>query len=145
MLMIEVSIIANLSMIGVTMLNRTIQQVTNTEIKPFIPALNILLSRLDGLLDTNHPDLAFIDKLNSLKDAHLLSHVLTMSFLQVELTNESNELWDIRLESYQTFQARSKQLSTRVVGFESEQLQPFYMWFISLCSWESDFISTNSH
>lgn len=125
--------------------HKVILQVTNSEIKPFIPALNILLSRLDGLLNLDHPDFAFLDRLNSLQDAHLLSHVLTMGFLQVELTNESNELWDIRLESYQVFETRSKLLSSKSVGFDSEKLQLFYIWFISLCSWDSDFVSTNSH
>lgn len=120
------------------------ENILNPEIRPFIPALNIFLSRLSGIVNSDDPELEFLEDLSELKEQHLVSHVLTMSFLRQRITNERGEEWDICVEPFLAFEARSERLSTTELGFENSALQPFFQWFISLCNWESSLISTSS-
>jgi hypothetical protein len=120
------------------------ENILNPEIRPFIPALNIFLPRLTGLVKFDDPELDFLDNLNTLKEQHLLSHVLTMSVLRLRISNEQGEQWDICLEPFSVFEARSERLSTTELDFETSELQSFFQWFISLCNWETSLISTTS-
>jgi hypothetical protein len=120
------------------------ENILNPEIRPFIPALNIFLSRLSGIVNSDNPELDFLDNLNELKEQHLVTHVLTMSFLRQQVTNEQGEPWDICMEPFSVFKARSERLSTTEISFENSGLQPFFQWFISLCNWDSSQISATS-
>ncbi|MCL1160468.1 hypothetical protein L2728_00980 [Shewanella chilikensis] len=117
------------------------ESILNPEIRPFIPALNIFLSRLSGIVNSDDPELDFLEDLSELKEQHLVSHVLTMTFLRQRITNGGEE-WDICMEPFSAFEGRSERLSIIDIGFENSALQTFFQWFISLCNWESNLIST---
>ncbi len=117
-----------------------------SEIRPFLPALHIILSRLEGLIPPHDTELAFLSELPGMKEEELLVALLQMDFLKHQYQAVNGEFWDIQRESYLDFCARNTEAIIQPLNNNNAVLASFSMWVITLCNWESTALaSTQQH
>ncbi|WP_417761211.1 hypothetical protein [Shewanella sp.] len=106
------------------------------EVRPFLPALEVLLSRLNGLIDINEPDVAFLSDLVALREEEIMLHLLSMQLWQYRYEAPNGERWDITQEAYSDFISRHNDVTRSHYIDNAEYLTLISTWIISLCDWE---------
>ncbi len=112
-------------------------QAIPAEVRPFLPALEVLLSRLNGLIDINEPDVAFLSDLVALREEEIMLHLLSMQLWQYRYETPNGERWDITQEAYSDFITRHNDVTRSRYIDNAEYLTLISTWLISLCDWET--------
>lgn len=115
------------------------------ELRPFIPAIIELQNRIAGIEKYCEP-LAF-ELVESYETEEQLFHDLfTQKAFAFRVCNERDECWDILLETFSQFAARSTDLTFAAKDNAQERLQAIIKWLIQLCDWDqTGFINTSKH
>lgn len=106
-------------------------------VRPFLPALEVLLARLNGLIDINDPDVAFLSDLVTLREEEIMLHLLSMQLWQYRYEAPNGERWDITQETYSDFIARHSSVTSVHCTDNAEYLTLISTWIISWCDWEN--------
>lgn len=111
------------------------------EVRPFLPALEILLSRLNGLIDVNEPDVAFLSDLAALREEEIMLQLLSMRLWQYRYEALNGKRWDITQGAYSDFIARHSDVIRTHCIDNADYLTQLNSWIIGLCDWETNGIN----
>ena len=117
----------------------------NIELRPFIPAINELQTRMAGIEQYQQRfGLGLADAYQT--EEQLFHDLLTQEVFTLQVYNERNEHWDILTEPFNRFMARSADLTFAVKHNTPERSQAICQWLIQLCDWDlSGFSNITRH
>ena len=115
------------------------------ELRPFIPAIIELQNRIAGIEQYCEP-LGFELADSYETEEQLFYDLFSQKAFAFQVSNEREECWDILLETFSQFAARSKEMTFAAKGNGQERLQAISKWLIKLCDWsQSGFSNTTRH
>ncbi|WP_419148525.1 hypothetical protein [Pseudoalteromonas 'SMAR'] len=113
------------------------------ELRPFIPVVAEFQSRLAGIEAECEPlGLSFEKEVRSEQEMFLV--LISQKALAFDVTNETGEIWDIRLEPFSHFKSRSKEITFPFIGCNEQKQQNISEWVIALCNWEGSFLYSSA-
>jgi hypothetical protein len=106
----------------------------NVELRPFIPAVKELQNRMAGI--EQHQQSFGLELADAYQTEEQLFHdLLTQEVFTLQVNNEHNEHWDILIEPFNQFMARSTDLTFTAKHNTPERSQAICQWLIQLCDW----------
>ncbi|WP_337880899.1 hypothetical protein [Rheinheimera sp.] len=114
--------------------------IANRELWPFIPALAEIKRRLSGIESECEPLGLSFDKEISTEEEMLVALISQKAFA-FDITNEHGTIWDVILEPFSEFKARSTRISFPFTGYNPDKQQQISIWIIELCNWEGGVLS----
>ncbi|WP_397471749.1 hypothetical protein [Rheinheimera sp.] len=115
------------------------------ELRPFIPAIIELQNRIAGIEQYCEP-LGFELAESYETEEQLFHDLFSQKAFAFQVCNERDECWDILLETFSQFAARSKEMTFATKGNRQERLQAISKWLIQLCDWEqTGFVNNSKH
>ncbi|WP_134057953.1 hypothetical protein [Rheinheimera aquimaris] len=115
------------------------------ELRPLIPAIIELQNRIAGIEKYCEP-LGFELAESYDTEEQLFYHLFRQKAFAFQVSNERGECWDILLETFSQFAARSKEMTFAAKGNSHERLQAISKWLIQLCDWDqTGFVNNSKH
>lgn len=115
------------------------------ELRPFIPAIIELQNRIAGIEKYREP-LGFELAESYETEEQLFHDLFRQKAFAFQVSNERGECWDILLETFSQFAARSKEMTFAAKGNSHERLQAISKWLIQLCDWDqTGFVNNSKH
>ena len=111
--------------------------INNSELRPFLPAFAEIKHRLCGIEVECEPLGLSFDKDVQTEEDMLLTLISQKAFA-FDVTNEYGAVWDIRLEPFSKFKARSTKITFPFTGYNPNKRQQISNWVIELCNWEGN-------
>ncbi|WP_349590916.1 hypothetical protein [Alteromonas sp. NFXS44] len=109
--------------------------INNCVLWPFLPALAEIKHRLSGIEVECEPLGLSFDKDVHTEEEMLLT-LISQKVFAFDVTNENGVVWDVRLEPFAKFKARSTQITFPFTGYNPNKRQQISNWVIELCNWE---------
>lgn len=115
------------------------------ELRPFIPAIIELQNRIAGIEKHCEP-LGFELAESYETEEQLFQDLFRQKAFAFQVSNEWNERWDILIETFSEFEARSVDLTFAAKGNSPERLQAISQWLILLCDWnQTGIVNSTKH
>jgi hypothetical protein len=115
------------------------------ELRPFIPAIIELQNRISGIEKYCEP-LGFELAGSYQTEEQLFQDLFRQKAFAFQVSNERDERWDILIETFSEFEARSVDLTFAAKGNSPERLQAISRWLILLCDWnQTGIVNTTKH
>ncbi|WP_194868503.1 hypothetical protein [Pseudoalteromonas sp. PPB1] len=111
--------------------------INNSELRPFLPAFAEIKHRLRGIEVECEPLGLSFDKDVQTEEDMLLTLISQKAF-SFDVTNEYGAFWDVRLEPFSKFKARSTKITFPFTGYNPNKRQQISNWIIELCNWEGN-------
>ena len=111
--------------------------INNSELRPFLPAFAEIKHRLCGIEVECEPLVFSFDKDVQTEDEILFTLISQKAFA-FDVTNEKGAVWDVRLEPFAKFKARSTKIIFPFTGYNPNKRQQISNWVIELCNWGGD-------
>jgi len=115
------------------------------ELRPFIPAVKELQARMAGI--EQHQQRFGLELADAYQTEEQLFHdLLTQEVFTLQVNNEHNENWDILIEPFNQFMARSTDLTFASKHNTPQRSQAICQWLIQLCDWsQTGFSNVTRH
>lgn len=113
------------------------------ELRPFIPAIIELQNRIAGIEQYCKP-LGFELADSYETEDQLFYDLFSQKAFAFQVSNEQEECWDILIETFTQFAARSTDLTFAAKGNAQERLQAISKWLIQLCDWSQSGVSNTT-
>lgn len=104
----------------------------NPELRPFLPALDILEKLLAGI-EMLWPELTFSIDAEFEAEEDLFVALLTQQVFDVVISNEHGDTWGVILETFHDFSERSSAIQRLYSKAQPEILSRLSSWLIALC------------
>ena len=115
------------------------------ELRPFIPAIIELQNSIAGIEKYCEP-LGFELAESYETEEQLFHDLFRQKAFAFQVSNEREECWDILIETFSQFAARSADLTFAAKGNSPERLQAISRWLILLCDWnQTGIVNTTKH
>lgn len=111
--------------------------INNSELRPFLPAFAEIKHRLRGIEVECEPLGLSFDKDVQTEEDMLLTLISQKAFA-FDVINENGVVWDVRLEPFSKFKARSTKITFPFTGYNPNKRQQISNWVIELCNWAGD-------
>jgi glucose-6-phosphate 1-dehydrogenase len=115
------------------------------ELRPFIPAIIELQNRIAGIEKYREP-LGFELAEYYETEEQLFYDLFRQKAFAFQVSNEREECWDVLIETFSQFAARSADLTFAAKSNSQERLQAISKWLLQLCDWDqTGFVNTSKH
>ena len=111
--------------------------INNSELRPFLPAFAEIKHRLCGIEVECEP-LGFSFDKDVQTEEEILFTLISQKAFAFDVTNEKGAVWDVRLEPFSKFKARSTKIAFPFTGYNPNKRQQISNWVIELCNWEGN-------
>lgn len=115
------------------------------ELRPFIPAIIELQNRISGIEKYCEP-LGFELAESYETEEQLFQDLFKQKAFAFQVSNERDECWDILIETFSQFAARSANLAFAAKCNSPQRLQAISRWLLLLCDWNQiGIVNTTKH
>lgn len=115
------------------------------ELRPFIPAIIELQNRIAGIEKHCEP-LGFELAESYETEEQLFQDLFRQKAFAFQVSNERDECWDILIETFSQFAARSANLAFAAKCNSPQRLQAISRWLLLLCDWnQTGIVNTTKH